>query len=99
MASILSENELYSVRSDINTIRSQLNEYLNNISIVLSSYKTDPTVETFFASGQFGQAQFDDLLELQQSLEGFINEANDVLIPATLSYVNTQLELVQKGEN
>ena len=95
---LLSESELYALRSDILAIRNGLEEYLANITKVLDSYTNDSTVQSLFASGSFGNEQYNDLLLLKNSLNSFVMEANNSLIPVTASYI-TQLELVQVGED
>lgn len=96
---LLSESELYALRSDILAIRNGLEEYLANITKVLDSYTNDSTVQSLFASGSFGNEQYNDLLLLKNSLNSFVMEANNSLIPVTASYITTQLELVQVGED
>lgn len=96
---LLSESELYNVRSNISSINNGLIEYVDNITKVLDSYTSDSTVQSLFSSGSFGNEQYNDLTVVRNSLNSFIAEARNNLIPATLNYVNTQLELVQGSED
>ena len=99
MMGLLSENELYQVQRNVNKLASQLRDYLDNLNKVIDSYANDSVAQTFFVSGNFGRQQYDDLIVLKTSLTQFLNHAYSELFPATLNYVNKQLELVQKGED
>ena len=99
MAKILSLAEISNCRHHLYGVRDKVTEYCDAISRVLALYESDDVVQTFFASGSFGQSQYEDLKRLEKALKNYANSVSSELVPKTAEYLSTQEALVTGGED
>ena len=90
---ILSVEELNQVRRELERLPNALTEYVESIELILNAYMNDATAQSFFASGNFGKSQYEDLLKIKQGLTVYLDATKNKLIPTTINYVNRQLSL------
>ena len=99
MARILSHAEIEACIHDLYEVRDRTAEYCEAISRIISLYESDETVQSLFASGSFGQEQYADLKLLEQSVNNYLHELSQQLVPKTAKYLFEQEKLVTGGED
>ncbi len=99
MDRIISREEAAEIRSNVAAFQTAVYNTTNAAVKVIESFSNEKVVDSFFASGNYGQKE----KELMEKILKGVNEYNeaisgaDGLIVQTLKYLDTHTELVESG--
>lgn len=100
MDHILSEEEIATILEDLDKISSCINHTKTNLNTVINNFESNPVVESFFASGNFGKINQEALKEIRNCLEEYescINGDSGLMV-VTRNFLQNQQSRVQSGE-
>lgn len=100
MNHILSEEELQDILNDLSRISKEIAEEKEKIDIIINNFESNPVVESFYASGNFGKSNQETLQELKSYITEYESSINGGggLVETTKSFVQNQLSRVQGGQ-
>ena len=81
-------------------ISEDITEAKANLDLIINKFESDPTVQSFYVSGNFGKESQERLIKLRDGLakyEASIN-GDGALVPITKSFLDKQEERVNNGE-
>ena len=99
MNHILSEEELQGMLDNLNYFSERIAEAKEELDIIINNFESNPVVESFYVSGNFGKSNQESLQELKSYVteyEASINGGSG-LIETTRSFIQNQLSRVQSG--
>jgi hypothetical protein len=98
---ILGVQDITDIRNLVNSFGKDVAEYTDHMQTIIELFKTeDPTVQSLFGSGNFGQIQQENLELINKALINYYNIINgdDGLVAATNKYLNAQESRLQTGK-
>ena len=99
---ILGVSDITDIRNLVNNFGSDVADYTNHMQTIMELFKTeDPTVQSLFESGNFGQVQQENLELINNALRKYYDTINgdSGLVPATKKYLDAQENRLQTGTN
>lgn len=97
---ILSEEEINSLESDVKTYRAETEEARDTLERVINNFESNPVVQSFYESGNFGARNRERLHELLNAMNEYYQIiCNDgELVDITTKFLNEQRSRVQSGQ-
>lgn len=100
-ARILGVQDITDIRTLLNSFSKDVTEYTDHMQTIIELFKTeDPTVQSLFESGNFGQIQQENIELINKALINYYDIINgaDGLVAATNKYLNAQESRLQTGK-
>ena len=101
MGKILSYDDVRLIKRDIEQVDGRTQGFRNCLSEVITQFKENETVQSFFVSGNFGQKQWEALENLLNAFEKYyqlISGREDSLTKKTIQFCDIQLGLIEEGK-
>ena len=98
---ILGVQDITDIRNLVNSFGTDVAEYTDHMQTIIELFKTeDPTVQSLFESGNFGQIHQENLEFINKALINYYKVINgdDGLVAATNKYLNDQEIRLQTGK-
>ena len=98
--SIISERDIAEIRQHLAAYRKYIEEYSNCITNLLRNYANEEIVQSFFASGKFGEDKRTNIINLTNRIIAFQNSMindPDGAIKKSEDFLNNQERLLRTG--
>ncbi len=101
MDKILKERDIDDLEKHVNSFKLDVDNALEACTTVIKSFSNMAVVESFFASGKYGQSEKEEMEKIYNAIQKYsdVINADDGLIAQTKSYIETQRSLVQSGSS
>ena len=99
MGKILDVQTIQNDKSLLQDIKKYLSSTEENLSLIISKFESDPTVQSFYESGNFGKENKERLASLRDGIIKYEQSINGdgALIPMTESFLEEQEQRVEHG--
>lgn len=96
---ILNEDDLSEISSDIHYIEQYLQRGIDSLIFVIDNFESNPVVQSFYESGNFGKENQQALIRIKELCEQYIKsiKSESGLIEVTKEFVRDQLRRIEEG--
>ena len=94
---ILSVNDCQAILELLGRFKGQIEEFNNSFAAAINTFNTDATVQSFYASGNYGRNTQERLTELGNGVKQILSTLSDdgnALIPRTKQVLEEQISLL-----
>ena len=94
---IISYEKLAQMREQVLDFVKSLGYITEALDVIIDSFSNKPITQSFFASGNFGEAQNEKLIQIERSIIKYRDTINGSLVPETLNFIDSQMSRLNQG--
>ena len=99
MSKIMDVKTIQDDKNYLKHIKTNLSETKENLELIINKFESDPTVQSFYESGNFGKANQEILTSLRNGIIKYEQSINGdgALIPITETFLEEQEQRLEHG--